>query len=198
VLTIVGALLGAGVGLPFPEDLTLLGAGYLIWRGLVSATVMVPVALGAVLAGDSLLFAAGRRIGGSLTRSRWLQRHLHPERMARVERFFARHGAKSVLLARFIPGARAAFYFTAGAMRLPYRRFLLFDVIGASLSVPFWITLGYLFGGDIHRLQRLIHRAEHWVLLALAVVALAWFVQWKVRRRMAAATPEQPPAAPAS
>src|SRR5258706_2619567 len=112
--SVLVALVAAGCGIPLPEDLTLLGAGYLAWRGDAPLPLMYGVGWIGIIAGDSCMYWIGRRLGPRIFRHRLLSAHLTPPRRARIERFFARHGAKSVLFARALAGARAAFYLVAG------------------------------------------------------------------------------------
>src|SRR4051812_35626573 len=95
------ALLAAGVGIPLPEDLTLLGAGYLAWSGDAPLGLMWGVSLLGIIAGDSSLYWIGRKLGPRITRHKWISHRLTPARRARVEGFFQRHGAKAILLARW-------------------------------------------------------------------------------------------------
>src|ERR1700690_1779686 len=90
------ALLAAGVGVPLPEDLTLLGAGYLTWRGDAPFWLMWCVGMIGIIAGDNSIYWIGRKLGPRLTRHKWLSHRLTPARLQRLENFFARHGAKSI------------------------------------------------------------------------------------------------------
>src|SRR5258706_3258507 len=117
------ALLAAGVGIPIPEDLTLLGAGYLAWRGDAPPWLMWLTAFTGIVVGDSSLYWIGRKLGPRISRHKWLSHRLTPARRQRLEGFFERHGAKAILLARLASVARSAFFLTAASMRLRYRRF---------------------------------------------------------------------------
>jgi membrane protein DedA with SNARE-associated domain len=185
------ALLAAGVGIPIPEDITLLGAGYLAWQGRAPLALMWAVSFVGIVAGDSSLYWIGRKLGPRLTRHRWLSHRLTPARLQRLEGFFLRHGSKAVLLARFAAGARGAFYMTAGIMKLRYRRFLLFDGVAALLSVTFWVGLGWRFGDHIDRVRNTVKRVEHWALALVLFVAAAWLLSRLLRRFV-----EGPPEAP--
>jgi membrane protein DedA with SNARE-associated domain len=176
------ALLAAGVGIPLPEDLTLLGAGYLVWRGEAPFALMWGVGMLGILAGDTCIYWIGRKLGPRLTRHKWLSHRLTPARLQRVEDFFTRHGAKSIFLARWAAGARGAFYMTAGVMRLPFSRFLLFDFMAACLSVSFWVLLGFRFGDRIDSVRHLVKNVEHVALAAIATVLVAWLLARLLRR----------------
>ena len=176
------ALLVAGVGIPLPEDLTLLGAGYLVWRGDAPFVLMWAVGMAGILAGDTSIYWFGRKLGPRLTRHRWLSHRLTPARLERLERFFLKHGTKAVFLARFAAGARGAFYMTAGVMRLPFLRFILFDALAAALSVSFWVGLGWRFGDRIDSVRHVVKRVEHVALAAVLAVIAAWLLARLLRR----------------
>lgn len=185
LIGVVGALLAAGLGLPIPEDLSLLTAGYLAYRGDEALWVVLPVCLVALLAGDASLYWLGRHFGERITQHRFLRHHLTPRRLARVERHFEHHGAKTVFLGRFAAGARGLFFLTAGAMRVGFARFLVFDGLGAVISVLLWVLLGWRFGDQIDRLRHVVHRVENLGLIALAAILAAWVIARVVRRRLA-------------
>ena len=168
------ALLAAGIGLPVPEDLTLLTAGYLVWAGEAPIALMWAACFIGIVVGDSCLYWIGRKLGPRITQHKYLSHHLTPARMARVERFFLRRGPWAILLARFAAAARGAFYMTAGTMKLPYRKFVLFDAIAAILSVSFWTGMGWRFGAHIDKVRHYVKRVEHVAIIVVLAVLVAW------------------------
>lgn len=188
---VLGILLACGLGFPLPEDVALITGGYLAYKGQASLGVMVAIAFGGILAGDSLIFWLGRW-GRRAERFRLLQRHLTAERLAKVEAQFARRGPIMVAVARFLPGIRAATYFVAGGARMHYGRFLLYDGIAALLSAPIFVFLGYRFGAQIGRVVGWAEQFHTWFFVALAVAALVLLARWLVVRRKAPAAPPEP------
>lgn len=138
VYAAVGLLVGAeGVGLPMPGE-TALVAGLLLAGAASSRVTLVGVALVAVLGavvGDSLGFAIGRRYGQRLldTLSRRLSRHFSPTHRRYAEHLYGRHGVKAVVGGRFVAVLRMLSGPMAGTLGLPYRRFLLADLLGVCL-----------------------------------------------------------------
>jgi membrane protein DedA with SNARE-associated domain len=185
LVAVIAALLIAGLGVPIPEDLSLLTAGYLAWHGDEQVGWLLLCCLVAIVAGDSALWLLGRRFGPSITQHRHLRHRLTPARLERVEGYFRRHGAKTIVLARFAAGARALFFVAAGAMRVPYWRFLLFDGMAALISGTLWILVGKRFGAQIDLVRKVVHRIEHWILLALAILLVGWMISKLLRRRIA-------------
>jgi membrane protein DedA with SNARE-associated domain len=183
------ALLLGGLGFPIPEDLALLGAGYLVWHGDTTLAWAIPVCLFGIIAGDVMLYWIGRAFGERITQHRFISHALTPARLERVRGYFHRHGEKTLLVARLVAGARAFFFLAAGTMRMSFARFLLFDVLGACVAVAVWISVGYFFGAHIHHVRSVITRVEHWILIALVVVAAAW-VFHRLSRRKVSGPPE--------
>ena len=188
---VFGVLLACGLGLPLPEDVALITGGYLTYLGHANLLVMLVVGFVGILAGDSAVYmlgrwgrrAQGRRPGGLLGR------HLTPERLAKVEQQFEKRGNTLVVIARFLPGIRAATYFVAGGAQMPYRRFIFFDGVAALLSAPIFVLLGWHFGEEIGNVVAWAERFHSWLIGGMVVVAVAWFGRslMSKRRRASAA-----------
>ena len=174
--TIFGILLACGVGVPFPEDVSLIFGGYLVFRGAANLPMMVATGFLGILAGDSIIYWGGRRLGdrARTDHGRFLRRLLTPERRARVEALFARHGEKIVMAARFMPGVRAVSFFTAGSAGMPYARFICFDGLAALASAPAFVFLGFRFGRQLQRVIELLKRFQTATAIAILVIACAW------------------------
>ncbi|MFN0061737.1 MAG: DedA family protein [Myxococcaceae bacterium] len=183
-------LLACGLGLPIPEDISLVLGGYLAYKGAVDLPVMMLVGFAGILVGDSLIYMAGRRIGSNVgTRGGFFARVVTPEKRAKVEGLFLSHGDKIVMIARFLPGVRAVTYFTAGSARMAFGRFLLFDGIAAIASAPLFVFLGFRFGGE---LDRLIDRVRDGQLVALGLLVTAGIAFFWLRWRSRPPTPSAP------
>jgi len=172
-------LLLCGIGLPLPEEVTLVLSGVLLHNGNVEFVPIVMVCSTAILLGDSIPFALGRRYGMSALRIRWVARILHPERFERMRKRYDEHGSWAVFACRFFAGVRIPGYFLAGTMGMSYLRFLILDVFGVLLSVPISIYLGALFGESIAKLQTKVQNLH----LILASVALSLVLVLVLRRR---------------
>jgi membrane protein DedA with SNARE-associated domain len=198
-------LLLCGFGLPMPEDVVLVTGGVLAWlasdlesvsvsallsdRGLLT---MIAVGLSGILAGDTIIFLAGRRFGHRVADFRPLRRVITPEKLELVEKKVRRRGNVVVMFARFLPGLRAPTFFTVGHARMPLWEFLLFDGAAALVSAPLWVCLGFWFGSDLEQAARVAARFGHYILLAVGVVLAALAARWiQARRATAAAAPQQ-------
>ncbi len=190
---IFAVLILCGVGIPLPEDIPLITAGFLAYGGTINVWVAIGVCMVAVLGGDSIIYYIGRRWGLSILKHRWFAKLMHEERLGKVREYFDRYGDRTIFFARFIVGFRAVTFWAAGTLHVPYWKFLLFDGIAALLSVPAFVLLGWYFGDNIEYALGLLGSVER-VILAVAVVGLLLlaYAEFKRRRKKrAAATSER-------
>lgn len=155
-LGLLVVLILCGLGLPVPEDAVLLTGGYLAHRGLVQYPVALVVSFVGVITGDCSLFFLGRRFGTGLLRYFGLAHPNSRKSIVRMRKFMDRHGHRAVFYARFLAGLRAVVYLSAGSLGVPISRFLMYDLLGALISVPLVVSLGYLFGSEIERILHYI------------------------------------------
>jgi membrane protein DedA with SNARE-associated domain len=167
-LAVFGVLLLCGLGLPLPEEITLIAAGVAVYEGRAELVPMMVVTVVGILVGDSILFYFGRRYGPNLLLKPFVARLLHVDRMNKVRREFERHGTKSVFFGRFFAGIRGLVFFTAGTLGMRFRTFLLLDLLGALLSAPISVWLGCHFGAEIERLLSYVKQFDRALLLILA------------------------------
>lgn len=188
---VFGILFVCGLGLPLPEDVSLILGGYLVHDGKAQLELMMLTGYLGIIVGDSLIFFFGRRLGSKVGQpgqegkpKGLFGRIVTPEKRARVELLFKKHGEKIVMLARFLPGVRAVTYFTAGSVGMRYSRFLTYDSIAALGSAPIFVFLGYKFGGELDSLISALKRGQRNVVIALIVIgAVTFFVsRWRARR----------------
>jgi len=134
------------VVMPFlPGDSLLFAAGALA----ASTGKMDPWLLGTLLfiaavLGDIVHYPIGRFIGPRVFEMN--SRLINKQHLTKTQEFFARHGGKTIIFARFIPFARTFAPFVAGAGSMNYKFFLTYNLIGAFCWVASFVTLGYLFG----------------------------------------------------
>lgn len=183
IALIVGALIVAGLGVPIPEDIMLLAAGVLVFRGEVSyVEALIACAVG-VFIGDTFIFLLARRLGpAALSRRpfRWL---ITPERRVKVEEMFARYGSFIVFMARHMAGLRAPTFAMAGMHGMPIAKFWLWDGLGLCVSAPVVIGIGYWLADNLDEARALMGRFEMVVLIVLAVAVVGFLVWRKLRKR---------------
>jgi membrane protein DedA with SNARE-associated domain len=204
---VFGVLVLCGFGLPLPEDIILVTGGLLAWRaspleeatlaGMIrdqSLLTMIAFGMGGILAGDSIIFLAGRKLGHRVAEFGPLRRIITPQKLTDAEKLLRRRGNLVVVVARFLPGLRAPTYFTVGHAKLPYWEFLLFDGAAALVSAPLWVCLGFFFGSNIAEALRTAGHFSNYILGGvLLLVGVIVFRCWRRRRREAAGS-GQPPA----
>jgi membrane protein DedA with SNARE-associated domain len=188
-------LLISGLGLPIPEDIPLLAAGYLCYlgdlpesHGGVDLWYMVPATFIAVVGADSLIYYMGRRYGHHLPRLRFIRRYLTEERLQKAQLAFHNHGGKTLFVARFLPGLRAPVFFSAGVFKIPYWKMLAFDGTAALISVPALVLVAYFGGHQIGKVKHLAGQVQI-VIGAVAIALVISFIVWKIRRKRLASTP---------
>lgn len=182
---VFGILLACGLGVPLPEDVSLILGGWLVHSGNANLILMMVTGFMGIMVGDSIIFFAGRRIGTKVGAKPggFFARIVTPEKRARVEQLFHKHGEKIVCAARFMPGVRAVTFFTAGSVGMKYWRFAFFDGLAALLSAPVFVFLGFKFGGELETLLENVKKGQTRVLIVLAAVGLAYFAYWLWKRK---------------
>jgi membrane protein DedA with SNARE-associated domain len=176
-------LLLENAGIPLPGETVLLLASFLAYsqQELSLPWVMV-VALCAAVTGDNLGFLIGKRGGRPFLDRYRATFRIAPEIIERGERLFARYGAATIFFARFLFGLRIIAGPLAGVLLMPWRRFVIWNVLGAAVWVVVISTIGYKFGQHWDRVIAVLERLN----LAAAVVAVcAIAILWFWRRRSA-------------
>lgn len=169
----------AFVGLVLPGETALLLGGVLAATGRVSLPVLLLVAVGAAVSGDSVGYEVGRRGGSAVRRSR-LGRRIGEERWTRAEQFVLRRGGPAVFLGRWVGVLRALVPALAGMTGMPYRRFLAWNLAGGVTWATTVVLTGYAAGAAWRTAAHYLSRAGL-ILAAVAVLAaLGW---WLVRHR---------------
>lgn len=161
-------------GVPVPGETILIAAAVYAGAGQLNIVILGIVAVLAAIAGDNVGFAIGH-FGGRRLALKWGKYvFLTEERLDKAEEFFKRHGGKVVTVARFIEGLRQANGIVAGIAEMSWRRFALFNALGAVLWVSVWITVGYVAGSRIDKLYREFHRYEIYVGIFVALLVIAF------------------------
>jgi membrane protein DedA with SNARE-associated domain len=172
----------AFVGLIAPGELAVVLGGVLAGRGRMELPLLAAVVWAAAVAGDVCGYLLGRGLGRPFLVRHGARLGATSARLEQVDRFFARHGAKAIVIGRFVGIVRAMGPFTAGASGMRPGRFLAADVVGAGLWAGTFTGLGYAFAGSVGTLLDVLHQAQ----LAVGIgLAAALVVAELVRRRRA-------------
>ena len=182
-LIVLTILLLCGLGLPIPEDVTLIVAGLAAYYGVCNIWGMMAVCLFGVILGDVIIFTLGYKYGRSLAQKPLFSRMLSAERLDAVALKFRTRGKKLLFAARFMPGLRAPIFFSAGTLHVPVRSFLFYDGSAALLSVPLIVGAIYRFGDYLDSAVRWIRNAQFGILGLITFVMLLTIGKWFVQRR---------------
>ncbi|TQR31651.1 cytochrome O ubiquinol oxidase [Lysinibacillus sphaericus] len=133
---------------PFlPGDSLLFASGTLAAAmGAFNMWILIPVFLAAAILGDTMNYHIGHKVGTSIPQKSFLGRVVKKERMEAAEKFFNKHGGKTIVIARFMPFIRTFIPFVAGASKMKYGYFIMYNILGAVLWVFSCTLLGYFFG----------------------------------------------------
>jgi undecaprenyl-diphosphatase len=167
---LVGALAfletGAFVGLIAPGETTILLGGFVAGQGKISLVLLLAIVWACALAGDVTSYFLGRRLGRDFLVRHGPKVKITEDRLEKVEGFFQKYGGSAILLGRFVGLVRAVAPFIAGSSRLPFRRFIVFDVIGTGIWGCGLVILGYVFWQSFDKLLKFAKQG----ILALAIV----------------------------
>jgi membrane protein DedA with SNARE-associated domain len=175
----LGVLL-ENAGVPVPGETVLLAAGFFAAQGHFRLPLVMAVAACAAVLGDNVGYLAGRLMGRAALERYGRVLRLSPARLSRFDGFFSRHGAETILIARFVTGLRVVAALLAGAARMRWGSFVLYNCAGAVLWSIAISLLGYFFGHSWVMLERWVGRVG---LAAVSIAALAAVITLWLRRR---------------
>jgi membrane protein DedA with SNARE-associated domain len=163
-------------GVPFPGEALLLAAG--AWAAIRHHSIVLVIVFGflGATAGADIGYLLGYRGGRPFVERFGHLFHLRPEHLARAELFFARHGDKAVITARFVLGLRTWASMLAGMARMPFWRFQLFSALGGFLWAAVIGVAGYVLGNNLPLLETIVRAVGVAGLTVLLVIALVLVV----------------------
>ena len=162
------------VGIPFPSETILLGAGAAASAGRLNVVAVLAVAAVAAVLGAACGYcigrAGGRRLLDRLVARGWPRQ----QQVLRVESFFERHGGKSLVASRFVPFVRIFAPWMAGAAHMPLARFAVWNVAGGVAWVSVVTLAGFLFGESLAAAERGLGPAAVVAVAAAALAVAGW------------------------
>jgi membrane-associated protein len=182
LFAIVFAESGLFFGFFLPGDSLLFTAGLFAAQGTLSLPVTLVGCFVAAVAGDQVGYLFGKRVGPALFR-RPDSRFFRQEYVERAQQFFERYGAKTIVLARFVPIVRTFAPILAGVGRMPYRTFVTFNMFGGLLWAVGVTLLGYALGEMIPDIDTYLLPIIA-VIIALSLIPIA--LEWRRNRKVKA------------
>jgi membrane-associated protein len=171
LFAIVFAETGLLVGFFLPGDSLLVTAGLVAASGALNIWELNAFLIVAAVLGDSVGYTIGRRLGPRIfTREKSLL--FNPAHVERTRRFYARHGAKTIVIARFVPIVRTFAPTVAGVGQMEYRRFVFYNVAGGIGWVLSMTWAGYLLGQSIPNIGDHVHWVAG-IVVALSMIPIA-------------------------
>ncbi len=186
LVAIVFTETGLLVGFFLPGDSLLITAGLLAAAGVLNIWWLHVLLIVAAITGDSMGYAIGARIGPRLF-TREKSRLFNPRHVQRTREFYARHGAKTIVIARFVPIIRTFAPVVAGVGEMAYPRFLFYNVAGGIGWVFSMTGAGYLLGSAVPNIDRHIHFVVI-VVIVLSVIPIGIEILRERRRQSTPST----------
>jgi membrane-associated protein len=188
LIFIVFAETGLAVGFFLPGDSLLVVAGLFAATGKLNLTALLLTLFVAAVVGDAVGYYTGARLGPRIFK-REKSLLFRPSHLLKAQAFYEKYGGKTIIIARFVPIVRTFAPIVAGAAKMPYRNFVVYNVAGGFLWVFSMILAGY-FLGNLLKSKFGIDLDEHIEWVVIIVVALSLmppFIEYlKARREKAA------------
>ncbi len=166
--------------LPVPSEVVLPFAGFLVMTGHLDFIVTLVVATVAALIGSTVDYYIGLKGVQALTKYRLLGHAVFSEHQLKVAaNYFTRYGAVMVFVGRLIPVLRTLISFPAGAVKMPYAKFLGYTLAGCLIWNSFLIYVGYYLGGK----WREVYAFSHYIVVVVVAAAVVFFLWYFLRRR---------------
>ncbi|HEU4510196.1 MAG TPA: VTT domain-containing protein [Pyrinomonadaceae bacterium] len=181
---IVFAETGLAVGFFLPGDSLLVVAGLFAANGQLNVAVLLSTLFVAAVVGDAVGYYTGAKMGPRLF-SRQKSLLFRPSHLQRAHEFYEKYGGKTIIIARFVPIVRTFAPIVAGAAQMPYRKFVVFNVVGGFLWVFSMILAGYYLG-TLLRDKLGINLDEHieWVIIIVIALSLTPPIYEYIKARM--------------
>jgi membrane-associated protein len=181
IFGIIFAESGLLIGFFLPGDSLLFTAGLLASQGIISLWILIVVVIVAAISGDTVGYWFGHKVGPMIFK-REDSRIFKKENLMRAEKFYERHGAKTIVLARFIPFIRTFAPIVAGVGNMKYRTFLIYNIAGGivwAVSVP---IAGYYLFRYIPNIDKYLLPIILLIIVISAIPAILEFIRSKKKK----------------
>ncbi len=170
---------------PIPAELTMIPAGYLAYQGKMHVGLVFLVSVFGTIAGSLANYWLAMHFGRKFLDRYGAYFFLKPDKLEKIDRYFASHGEVSIFTGRLIPGLRHFISFPAGLARMDLRKFCFYTAVGGGIWMGVLIGLGYLIGGNEEQVHHYVHVATY--MAFGAVIGIGGFYIWRHRKAVAKA-----------
>jgi membrane protein DedA with SNARE-associated domain len=179
VLLILGA-----IGLPFPEDTTVMLCGFLVASDVVKPLPSFLVIYIGLLIADFFLYSVGKKYGRRVVEHRRFHRLISPEKLLILEEKFKKRGILVIFIGRHLIGLRAQIFIVAGIMKMSSIKFLIADAVTALVTITLMGGIGYFAGNRIQKVKENMAEIEYVVIIVFAMLLASWiaFRYFKTRK----------------
>lgn len=175
-LLIFGVLLVSGLGVPLPEDISLITAGILVSLNKMSFLGACTIGFLGVMAGDCILFFLGYYMGERVFKLPLFNKIFTPKRIEMASKKVHNNSKLICFTARFLPGLRSPIFLTAGTLKVKPIIFLSLDGGAALFSVPIWVFVGSWFGNNVEAILKFSSKANGYFLASLLFAIAIYFL----------------------
>jgi len=177
-------LILGGIGLPLPEDTTLILCGFLVSNNILKPFPAFIVIYLGLLSADFFLYSVGKKYGRKIVTHKRFNKIISLETLSKLEDRFKKRGILLVMLGRQIIGLRAQFMLVSGVMGVSAFKFMIADAISSIFAIVLWGGIGLIGGNSLEIIRKDIKRIEHiGILLAIIILSIFLLVRYFKSRR---------------
>jgi len=167
-------LILGGIGLPFPEDATLILSGALIANDVIRPLPAFFLVYSGLLLTDFFLYAVGKKYGSKIVTHKRFHKIISSERLLKLEDAFAKWGVLLILVGRHVIFLRSQLMLVSGVMRMSALKFLMADSVSSLFTIAFWGGVGYIGGNSLQIVIKDIKRLEHAAIVLVIILAMLY------------------------
>jgi membrane protein DedA with SNARE-associated domain len=176
-------LILGGIGLPFPEDATLILSGFLTSHDVIKLLQGFLVVYSGLLMTDFSLYLVGKKYGRSVVEHKRFRKIISSDGLLKLEQKFRKWGSLVVFFGRHVWGLRAQIFLVAGVMKMSATKFLVADATSALFSIALWGGVGYVGGNSIQVLKKDVTRIEHIAVVVIVLLLACGIFYWYFKNK---------------
>lgn len=182
-LGLFALLILGGIGLPFPEDATLILCGFLISTKVIHPVPALLVVYSGLLITDFSLYSVGKKYGGNIVHHPKFQKIISPARLSRLKEGFRKREILLILFGRHLVGLRAQIFIVSGVMKMRPMKFLITDALSSLFTIGLMVGAGYAGGNSLQTIIKGVTRIQHIVVLLVIILLVIFLISYAYRHR---------------